>query len=207
LPALALVVALAAVAAVVWTNVLGDVKSIDDRVRCPAAPTGAGLVAVPRTELYSVEPLPPANVAVRVRNSTDRHRLATRVAARLELLGFAQAAPPDNDAVYPTGAMRCVAQIRYGPEGRAAAHTVNLVAPCAQLVADGRSGNTVDLVLGTDFFELSPTSAAREVLDALRGRTTGQPSTGGLQSLSGAPIADTAPLPTSALARAHRAVC
>jgi hypothetical protein len=60
---------------------------------CPPPPEPAELTPVSRKALHSVEPLPPGQVAVLVRNSTARHRLATRVAARLELMGFAQAAP------------------------------------------------------------------------------------------------------------------
>lgn len=204
LPALAVIAVLAAATAVVWTNVLDDATTIADRVSCPPAPAGAGLAPVHRTALRTVEPLPPAQVPVLVRNSTDRHRLATRVAARLELLGFAEAAPPDNDPVYPTGTMRCVAQIRYGPEGRGAARTLSLVAPCAQLVRDERPHSTVELVLGTDFFEISPTPAAREVLSELRERKAQQEQQGGgLQSVSGT----TGSLPASALARARQAGC
>jgi hypothetical protein len=200
LPALVLITVLAASASIVWGRVLLGENTATGGVRCPTAPAGAGLTPVPHRALHGVDPLPPGQVSVLVRNSTDRHRLATRVAARLDLMGFTEAAPPANDPVYPTGAMHCVGQIRFGAKGRGAARTLSLVAPCAQLV---RADDTVDLVVGTDFFELSPTSAAREALRALREQEAGKEAAGGLQSIPGVAT----PLPASALARAYPAHC
>lgn len=203
LPALVLITVLAASASIVWGRVLLGENTATGGVRCPSAPAGAELMPVSRQAVRDVDPLPPAQVAVLVRNSTDRHRLATRVAARLDLMGFTEAAPPANDPIYPTGAMHCVGQIRFGAKGRGAARTLSLVAPCAQLVRDGRADDTVDLVVGTDFFELSPTSAAREALRALREQETGKEAAGGPQSMSGV----TTPLPVSALTQAYPTHC
>jgi LytR cell envelope-related transcriptional attenuator len=188
LPAIATIVVLAAAAAIVWTNLLTEDRSLTSGVSCPQAPATAHLSPLPYGALRDVRPSPPRKIAVLVRNSTSRHDLAARVAARLQLLGFAESAPPDNDPVYRTDGMYCVGQIRFGPNGRAAARTVSLVAPCAQLVRDdSRTDSIVHLVVGTDFTALSPNGRARDVLRALRGLEVpkAEPA-GGLQSLSGA---------------------
>jgi hypothetical protein len=173
----------------VWTDLLTDESTATSRVSCPAAPPAAPLTPLPYHALRDVSPLPPAEVAVLVRNSTSRHDLAARVAARLQILGFAEAAAPDNDAVYPTDGMRCVSQIRFSPAGRAAARTLSLVAPCAQLVRDdSRTDTAVHLVVGTDFTALDPDRQVRDLLQALRMTGTSRPSSdqaGGLQSFSG----------------------
>lgn len=200
LPALVMLTALAGAVTAVWGHVLHEEATAARRPSCPPPPASANLTPVPYKALRGETPLPPSQVAVLVRNSTTTGGLAARVAARLELLGFAEAAPPDNDPVYPTGELRCTGQIRFGPDGRSAARTLNLVAPCARLVRDDRTDNTVDLVLGTSFTALSPTDEVRDVLRTLREQD--QP-TGGLQSKSGA----AGPSPTSALADAPSARC
>lgn len=198
LPALVMIAVLAGAAGIVWGRIL---RGEDTATGCPRAPADAGLVPVTHQDLRGADLVPPGQVAVLARNSTNRHRLATRAAARLSLMGFAEAAPPDNDPVYPTGTLHCAGQIRFGAKGRGAARTVSLVAPCAQLVRDDREGGTVDLVLGSDFDELAPTPAAREVLRSLREQE--ETAAGGLQS---APEG-TAPPPSSLLARAYPASC
>src|SRR3546814_18599397 len=69
----------------------------------------------------------------------------------LSEFGFSSA--PDvqvgNDPVYVDQNMECQGQIRFGANGLAAASSVWLVAPCAELVQDGRGADTVDLALGT----------------------------------------------------------
>lgn len=193
---------LAAAVAVVWTEILRDQETRAERVRCPPARHAAGLVPVGYDEVRGTAPLPLGDVAVLVRNATSRHNLAARVAAGFEVYGFAQAAPPDNDPVYRTDALRCRGQIRFGPQGRAAAHTVSLVAPCLELIRDDRTGATVDVVLGNKFDELSPTAKGRDVLETLQKAESGD-HTGGLQSMTGIDAA----VPASALTAARAAYC
>jgi hypothetical protein len=195
LPALVMILVFAAAAAAVWADLLTDESTATSRVSCPPAPPAAQLRPLPYHALRDVPPMPPSDVAVLVRNSTSRHDLASRVAARLEILGFAEAAAPDNDSVYSTDSMRCVSQIRFSPAGRAAARTLSLVAPCAQLVRDdSRTDDVVHLVVGTDFFALDPDGEVRDILQALRAAkgSGGTDQVGGLQSLSGA---ETSPVP------------
>lgn len=188
-----MIAVLAVAAAVVWQDLLAKESTITRRVSCPPAPADADITPLPWRALRDVAPLPPGQVAVLVRNGTDTGGLAGRVAARLRLFGFAEAAPPDNDPVYPTDTLHCIGQIRFGEAGRAAARTVSLVAPCAQLVRDGRAEGTVDLVLGTGFTALEPNWQAREVLRTLREQAV-QAHGGRLQSAPGAATAGSFPL-------------
>ncbi len=201
-PGLALIAVLATAAAVVWVKVLANQDTVADRVRCPPQ---EGLTALPRDALRDVDPVPPREVAMSVLNATSRHDLATRVAARLGQFGFVKNAPPANDQVYETDALRCHGQIRFGQHGESAARTVHLVAPCFQLVRDQRGGQEVDVVLGNEFLDLSPNQAALEVLRTLRESAQDEKrSTGGLQSATGAPAAE---LPPSLLSAAQASHC
>lgn len=203
LPGLTMLAALGLVAALVWADLLQQEGDITNEVSCSPAPGETTATPVRYRALGDVAPLPPSQVEVRVRNSTSQSGLAARVTARLKLLGFT-ATPPDNDPLYPTGTMHCVGQIRFGPDGRSAARTLSLVAPCAQLVRDDRTDASVDLALGTGFISLEPNDEAREVLEHLRNQATEQKqSTGGLQSLS----PDAAPVPSSSLAGARPGRC
>lgn len=196
---------LATAAAIVWGRVLTTQESVADRTRCPPPPRDAGLRPAPHNTLDMVTPAPPAQVTVLVRNATSRKGLATRVAARYELFGFPKTAVPDNDPIYPTDKMHCRGQIRFGPNGQAAASTASLIAPCLELVHDNREGPDVDVVLGTEFDELAPSSAVREVLRFFEEQATSQPQqTGGLQSAPG-----TTPnaLPTALLTAARSTHC
>jgi hypothetical protein len=78
--------------------------------------------------------------------------------------------------------MRCFGQIRFGPNGEAAARTLSLVVPCAQLVRDNRQDSTVDLALGSYFTGLAPSSDATQVLAQLATWSQSHPSAGGLES-------------------------
>ena len=71
-------------------------------------------------------------------NANGERGQAAQVAAQLSDYGFASA--PDvqvgNDPVYVDQNMQCQGQIRFGPNGIAAASTLWLVAPCAELIQD-----------------------------------------------------------------------
>jgi hypothetical protein len=63
--------------------------------------------------------------------------------------------------------MSCVGQIRFGPQGAAAARTLSLLVPCAQLVRDTRTDATVDFSVGANFNGLIVGPAARQALSQL----------------------------------------
>lgn len=132
--------------------------------------------------LNNVPPLPAGDVQVRTLNGTKQVGLATRIALDLTRYGFQQAGQPANDPRYSSGDLRCFGQIRFGPNGEAAARTLSLVVPCAQLVRDDRQDPTVDLALGSYFTDLAPSSDALRVLAELATWSQGHPATGGLQA-------------------------
>lgn len=103
-------------------------------------------------------------------NANGEHGQAAQVAAQLSDYGFASA--PDvqagNDPIYVDQNMQCQGQLRFGPNGVAAASALWLVAPCAELIEDTRTDDTVDLALGTYFRKISPNTDAEEVLRSLK---------------------------------------
>ncbi|MFE4502040.1 envelope integrity protein Cei [Rhodococcus sp. NPDC056743] len=177
-PVVAVFAVLAVLGSALWIKILTADAKISDTVACnrpqassdPAAPQPMPLGSVvDRTTLLDVEPAPLAATKVRVFNANGESGQASQVAAQLKDYGFASA--PDvqvgNDPVYVDQNMQCQGQIRFGENGIAAASAVWLVAPCAELIEDGRTDDTVDLALGTYFGKISPNTDAGEVLRAL----------------------------------------
>jgi len=179
-PAAAAGAVLAAITLVVWISVFSASEPTTTTLACNAPPATASDPdgpqpaplgdVVDRSTLLEVDPAPLANTRVRVYNGNGERGQASHVAAQLSDYGFSS--PPDvqagNDPVYVDQNLQCQGQIRFGEAGRAAASTVWLVAPCAELVQDGREDDTVDLALGTYFKDVSPSPDAEEVLRALR---------------------------------------
>ena len=103
---------------------------------------------------------------LRVYNSSTVRGQAKAVTDELRAAGFESILDGANDPLYPAADLRCVAQIRFGPAGAAAARTVLLVAPCAQLVVDSRVDDSVDLALGGRYIY---DSVSQEVRDRAQG--------------------------------------
>lgn len=97
--------------------------------------------------------LAPERITVNVYNATKRSGLAGSAAAELGQHGFdvgAVANDPLNVEV------RGVGQIRYGVDGKAQAVFVRHWLKGAHLVLDGRTGTSVDLVIGDNYKALTP---------------------------------------------------
>lgn len=107
-----------------------------------SSPSGTPCPSLTRTAA------PPRDVRVRVYNATDRSGLAARVASQLQSRGFAV---PEIDNDPAGGTVTEPAQVRYGPQGLAAARAVAAQVPGAVLVDDGREGSDVDLALGAGY--------------------------------------------------------
>lgn len=120
--------------------------------------------------LSSVDPAPLWNTRIRVYNANGQSGQAAHVAAGLSDAGFGQAAdtPVANDPIYTHRNLQCQGQIRFGADGEAAARTLSLMVPCAELIEDDRDDGAVDLALGTLFSDLAPNADADAVLKALR---------------------------------------
>lgn len=189
LPALIVVAVLGIAATVIWVNAVANTEDLEEAMRCtPSAkpPEGVTYTPQPYDALAETQPAPPNRVNVQVLNASSMRGEAAMTTLGLEQLGFTQLAEPGNDEAFPKGEADCHGQVRYGPNGEAAARTMRLVDPCLQLVEDGRKDATVDLVIGTDFNDVRPTRSALDVLDQLK-QSQGSPggseqSAGGEQS-------------------------
>jgi hypothetical protein len=173
LPAIIVGAAFAAVTIGLWTQILNTEPVLTSTVDCNNPPGGASALGTEfdRQEMLEITPAVLAQAPVRVFNANGEPGQASSVAAQLSDLGYASA--PDvqagNDPIYTDQNLQCQGQIRFGPEGRAAASAVWVVAPCFELVEDSRGDNVVDLALGTYFRDLNPSVDAENALQALQG--------------------------------------
>ncbi|MCF6386227.1 envelope integrity protein Cei [Mycobacterium sp. MBM] len=180
-PALCLFVALALVTGVVWVVALNQSTEVPEAVACnpPPPPTGDASQPVlgqqvPPAEMAEVMPARLADTKVEVLNASGRGGQAAEVAGALRDLGFAQPTAA-NDPVYANSRLDCQGQIRFGETGRAAAAAVWLVAPCTELFLDGRTDDSVDLAVGTEFTEFSRSDDIDAMLAGLRPDATQPP--------------------------------
>ncbi|MFC5287786.1 envelope integrity protein Cei [Actinokineospora guangxiensis] len=193
LPALAFLGVLAIAAGVVWMQVLNGVdKNQADARACPPSPVPAEALkdvvaplgeVLPQDALDGTAPAPARNALVRVLNASGQNRQATSVTEALREQGFSKLADPDNDQLYPEGALACHGQIRFGAQGVSAARTLSLMVPCAELIRDDRQDATVDFAVGQRFDHLSPRPEGRKALEQLAQWAKSNPDQqGGLQA-------------------------
>ncbi|GGK41011.1 envelope integrity protein Cei [Nocardia camponoti] len=186
---LAMVLVLALVSLFVWITAFRTHDDSNAPMACnaPGTPTATNAPQpaalgdrVGQSRLDDVDPAPLAQSKVRVFNANGKSGQAGHIASALGDLGFAGAPGTQvgNDPVYVLGDLTCTGQIRFGVNGRPAAASVQLVAPCAELIEDPRTDDSVDLVLGVAFGEsLRPSTDAEEVLRALKNPAPGSNST------------------------------
>ena len=149
--------------------------------------------------LAAVRPANPSTILLRVYNSSSVRGQAKAVTDELRAAGFESILDGANDPLYPAADLRCVAQIRFGPAGAAAARTVLLVAPCAQLVVDGRVDDSVDLALGGRYLYDSVSEETRAELKAISDAAT-PPAVIEGQTAAAKPLPSIPPLPQAACA-------
>lgn len=144
------------------------------------APPAPQLTPIPRDEMLTVAPAALSTFQVRVLNASTQRGAARSVADDLTAQGFNPV--PDNpyadDTLYPNQDLNCVAQIRSGPAGKAAAAAVWLAVPCAEVVDDGRRGTGVDVALGEYYQAREQSQDAQAALEALRSADPKNPKTG-----------------------------
>ncbi|HEY0812294.1 MAG TPA: envelope integrity protein Cei [Pseudonocardia sp.] len=207
-PVLLLVGVLAVAAAVTWSQVLVHTGTAAGATTCPQPATGpAPGDVVAQADVAKAPPAPPSTVRVRVLNAGGQRGQANLVAAQFSGFGFAQAAPPTNDTFFPDGDMTCTGEIRFGKAGQAAASTVALLVPCAELIRDARPDDSVDVAVGTTFGDLNPGRPVRDALDQLGASGSGSDGSAnadpaGNSPAQGAPVVDPA-----TLAAARQAAC
>lgn len=174
LPGILVFASLAVVALLVWVIALSRPPDIQEAAVCnpPPVPTDPNAPRpqlgeqVSRADMIDVTPAKLADTRIRVLNASGQGGQAGEVSGALRDLGFADPEAA-NDPIYETGRLECQGQIRFGPSGRAAAASIWLVAPCTELFQDGRTDDTVDLALGTDFTELAHSDDIDAVLASL----------------------------------------
>lgn len=172
-PGIVAAAALAVVTAVVWTFVLTRPADVGEAAACNTPPTPAGAEApslgnrVSGSSMVDVAPAKLADTKVRVLNASGQGGQAGEVAGALRDLGFATPTAA-NDPIYAGSRLACQGQIRFGQDGRPAAATVWLVAPCVEFYQDDREDDSVDLVIGTDFTSLTNSNDISAVLTGLR---------------------------------------
>lgn len=165
-PLLVVVSVLAVAAIATWTTVLISASGPSGASSCPTPATPVGEV-LDDEALDGVAPAPPAAVSARVLNAGGQRGQASLVAAQLGDLGFPTTTETGNDPLFPEGDMKCYGQLRFGPSGEAAASTLSLVLPCAELVRDDRQEGVVDISVGTGFGDFNPSTATRDALEQL----------------------------------------
>ncbi len=193
MPAVLLAVVLSTAAGLVWASVLQPDSSAGG---CQVAAEAAGTAVSPGQRLGAdgldgVPPAPPGQVQVQVLNANGMRGGAAIAGGRLSELGFAPTGTPANDPLHPAFDLPCHGEIRFGVAGQAAARTLSLVVPCAELVRDVRPDSTVDLALGTKFSSLRPNDAARAAvrgLDQLGQSAPTGPTRGGQAAQLTAPV-------------------
>lgn len=191
LPAFLLILVLGIAATIVWLRIMNSDDDTAAFVHCdkptttPTVPAGQpkptlGKALEPNA-LDRTKPALPGSVLVRVVNASSQRGQARLVTENLKGYGFTQVADPANDTLYGES-MTCRSQIRFGTQGTAAARTLSLLEPCAELVRDGRQDATVDIALGEKFDDLDPNSAGKQLLEDLNDFAKQNPAQGGLQA-------------------------
>ncbi|MGH3837326.1 MAG: envelope integrity protein Cei [Pseudonocardiaceae bacterium] len=167
--AVLLALVLSTVAGLVWAGVLLPEATAGGCQE--AADTAAAAVTpgqrLPVDGLDGVSPAPPQQVRVQVLNASGTRGEAAIVGGGLSELGFAPTDTAANDPLHPAFDLLCHGEIRFGVAGQAAARTLSLAVPCAELVRDARPDSMVDLALGTKFTTLRPNAAAHQALQVL----------------------------------------
>jgi LytR cell envelope-related transcriptional attenuator len=147
--------------------------------------------------LEAVRPANPSTVVLTVFNASSVRGQAKAVTDELRASGFESIRASSNDPLYPAADLQCVAQIRYGAAGAAAARTVLLVAPCAQLVLDSRVDDSVDLALGGRYLYGSVSDDVKTQLKSIQEAAT-PPAVIEGQTAAAKPLSPIPPLPQAA---------
>jgi hypothetical protein len=195
LPAFLLILILGVAATIVWFKVMSKDDDVTGAAHCDPPSTKTSAAATPAATppptlgkalepaaLDRTDPAAPSSALVRVINAGGQRGQAKLVTETLRALGFTQIGDPGNDALYGES-MTCRAQIRFGAQGTAAARTISLVEPCAELIRDDRQDATVDVAIGEKFDDLHPNRSARTLLEQLNDfAKQNPPAQGGLQA-------------------------
>lgn len=153
LPALVSLLALLLLTALVWWRVLHRADGADQTTSCPSTP--ADTVQLPA----------PDSVTVQVLNATKRNGIASKVRTTLVSDGFKVPDQAINDRKH-VNKIPGVAEIRYGPKGKAAATLVRYYFPGAKMVPSTSKTADVVISLGKKYRRVATESAVERALSA-----------------------------------------
>jgi hypothetical protein len=159
LPALAFIGVLCLLTAVVWFRVIhrSNGSAATGSSSCPTAPASqhATPTVLPR----------PRTVSVLVLNSTERSGIASQTKKALIKRRFKVTGAENDAAAYGGhGVIKGVAEIRYGPQARAAATLVRYYFPHAAMQQTDASSRLVTVALGANFTKVASTAAVLAAL-------------------------------------------
>lgn len=186
IPAIIIVCVLALTAVVAWTWAAAGGDDVSYPTDCAMPPTiqEPPFEVASQGEMLKVAPAAQSTFKVSVLNAGAARGEARSVSEDLVALGFTAADPAfGDDAAYGDTDLNCVGQIRFGPGSQGAATAVWLALPCAQLINDGRGGNTIDIALGKYFHGLNSTQDVQAALESLRAVDPRNPKSGVDRSL------------------------
>lgn len=149
LPALVALVALVVLAGLVWWRVMHRGGTENAATPCPTHTASATLPA-------------PGRITVSVLNATKRGGIAARARTALVSDGFNVPKPAANDS--PKKKVLGVAEIRFGPKGRAGATTLRYYFPGARLVAVNVKTATVVVSLGAKYRSVATPAGVQAAL-------------------------------------------
>jgi LytR cell envelope-related transcriptional attenuator len=158
LPALAFLLGLALLTALVWWRVIH--RSDGSTAKTTASRTCSTAIAAKPTVLPAS-----ADVSFDVLNSTTKTGLAGTTSTALVQLGFKQAAQPTNDLT-TRAPVAGIAELRFGPGGKAGADLLSYYVPGAIEVPDTRAGSVVDVAVGAKFTAVATQAAVAAALKA-----------------------------------------
>ena len=156
LPALLMLLALFALAGLIWWRVLNRSSG------STASPTAAGTPCP--THAYAVRLPAPAAVAVQVLNATRRNGIAGKARAALLAAGFPVPQPAADDAPKRLNTVTATAQIRYGPASAQGAQLLRYYFPGAELMRTTSTSRTVVVSLGKSYRGVPAPAAVRRAL-------------------------------------------
>jgi LytR cell envelope-related transcriptional attenuator len=156
LPAVLSLVALLLLTARVWWRVLnrssGDTTHEATKSACPSPSATAGALPAPSA------------VTVTVLNSTTKKGIAGKARTTLVQDGFKSPSIATNDSRKELGKIKSVAEIRYGPTGKAGATLLHYYLPGSTPVATTSRTAVVVVSLGTAYRGVASTAAVTAAL-------------------------------------------
>ncbi|MDQ2837229.1 MAG: LytR C-terminal domain-containing protein [Actinomycetota bacterium] len=156
LPALVFLLVLTVLTAIVWWRVL---HRPDGTTTADGPVTVQPIKCTPGGKKVTLPT--PASVKVDVLNGAGREQLATQVSTLLKSRGFAVGTPGNAGALTGTG------EIQFGSAGASGATLLSYYLPGAKMVAQKRSDNLINLVLGSGYQTLaSPAAVTKAVTEA-----------------------------------------